>query len=148
MKRAPIVLLIVAAAALSACHSKARLSNRGAPDEFAISRAAPLIVPPDYALTPPRPGEPRPLGQDGQSQAVEALFGPAVRIPAKSLAEQQLLDKAGVVGTSNPRAEPAVRSNAADPKTTTVDKGAFLRELMDARPGTRDAKSAEVKIGG
>ena len=146
MKRAPLVLL-VAALALSACsHKKARLSNRNAPDEFAISRAAPLIVPPDYSLTPPRPGEPRPLGQDGQSQAVEALFGPAARVPAKSAAEQQLLDKAGAVGTNNPRAEPAVRSNAADPKTTTVDKGAFLRELMDARPGTRDAKAAEVKI--
>jgi len=147
MKSATVILML-AAAALSACGGKTRLSNRNAPDEFAISRAAPLIVPPDYSLTPPRPGDPRPLGQDGQSAAVEALFGPTARVPAKSPAEQQLLDKAGSVGNNNPRAEPSVRSNAADPKTTTVDKGAFLRELMDAPVGSRNAAAADVKVGG
>jgi len=140
--------MIFAAVALAACGGKTKLSNRHAPDEFAISRAAPLIVPPDYSLTPPRPGQPRALGQDGQTQAVEALFGPGSRVPPKSPAEEQLLDKAGAVGNNNPHAEPAVRSSAADPKTLTVDKGAFLRELMDAKPGTANGKVAEVKVGG
>jgi hypothetical protein len=140
-------VIVVAAVAVAACGGKTKLSNRHAPDEFAISRAAPLIVPPDYSLTPPRPGQPRALGQDGQTQAVEALFGPGSRVPPKSPAEEQLLDKAGAVGNNNPRAEPAVRSSAADPKTLTVDKGAFLRELMSARPGTTNAKVAEVKVG-
>ena len=141
-------VILAAALAVTACGGKTKLSNRHAPDEFAISRAAPLIVPPDYSLTPPRPGQPRALGQDGQSQAVEALFGPGSRVAPKSPAEEQLLDKAGAVGNNNPRAEPAVRSSAADPKTLTVDKGAFLRELMDAKPGSSDAKVAEVKVGG
>ena len=151
MKSAVIstTVILLAAAALSACsHGKNKLSNRHAPDEFAISRAAPLIVPPDYSLTPPRPGQPRALGQDGQSEAVEALFGAGAKVPPKSPAEQQLLDKAGAVGNNNPRAEPSVRSSAADPKTLTVDKGAFLRELIDAKPGTTNAKVAEVKVGG
>ena len=142
----PVVLLAVVAAAatLSAC-GKGGLANRNAPDEFAISRNAPLVVPPDFSLTPPRPGEPRPLGAgtDTQSQAVEALFGPDVRVPPKSAAERQLLDKAGAAKT-----DPAIRSNAGDPQTPTVDKGAFLKELMQAPAGTANAATAEVKVGG
>ena len=143
MKSVSIVLLL-SAVVLAGCTGKAKLANRNAPDEFAISRAAPLIVPPDYALTPPRPGQPRAVGVDNQTQAIEALFGTGARVPAKSATEQQLLDKAGVGRSS----DPAVRSSAGDPKTPTVDKGAFLRELMDARPGTANAKVAEVRVGG
>lgn len=120
------------------------LANRGAPDEFAISRSAPLVVPPDFALSPPKPGEARPIGQDAQSQAVEALFGPGVRAPARSPAEQQLLDKA----TGTRAADPSIRSNAGDPQTPTVNKGTFLRELIDAPAGTRNAQIAEVTTGG
>ena len=137
-------LILLVAVALAGCGGKAKLANRNAPDEFAISRAAPLVVPPDYALTPPRPGQPRAVGIDNQTQAIEALFGAGARVPAKSPLEQQLLDKAGVGRTS----DPAIRSGAGDPKTPTVDKGTFLRELMDARPGTSNAKVAEVQVGG
>ncbi len=144
MNRAILFTAVAAAATLSAC-GKGGLANRNAPDEFAISRNAPLVVPPDFALNPPRPGEPRPLGAgtDTQSQAVEALFGPDVRVPPKSAAERQLLDKAGAAKT-----DPAIRSNAGDPKTPTVDKGAFLKELMQAPAGTTNANTAEVKVGG
>lgn len=142
MKFLPLVL--VAALGLAGCaHHKTRLSNRNAPDEFAISRAAPLIVPPDFSLSPPKPGAPRALADDAQTNAAEALFGPGVRIAPKSPAEINLLDKAGAA-----RTEPNVRSNAGDPKTPTVNKGAFLRELMAAPPGTTNAKVAEVKLGG
>ncbi len=138
------LILIAAALALTACGSKSGIGGAKGPDEFAISRNAPLVVPPDYALTPPRPGEPRPLGDaTTQSQAAEALFGPGVQVPPKSQAEQQLLDKAG---TS--RTEPSIRSSAGDPKTLTVDKGVFLRDLMSAPAGTANAPVAEVKVGG
>jgi len=133
-----LAFVLVAGVAVAAC-GKGGLANRNAPDEFAISRAAPLVVPPDFALTPPRPGEARPIGTDTQTQAAEALFGPGVRVPPKSAVEQQLLDKAGATKT-----EPAIRSNAGDPKTPTVDKGAFLRELMSAPAGTTNAQVAEV----
>ena len=49
---------------------------RRGPDEFAVARNAPLVVPPDFALTPPRPGEAdaraRPIRAPRRSQA---LFG-------------------------------------------------------------------------
>ena len=142
MKVLSLVLVATLATGLGACGHKTLLSNRNAPDEFAISRAAPLIVPPDFSLAPPKPGAPRALADDAQVNAAEALFGPGVRITPKSPAEINLLDKAGAA-----KIDPNVRSNAGDPNTPTVNKGAFLRELMAAPAGTANAKIAEVKVG-
>lgn len=137
-------LLVLAAAtlALAGC-GKSGLAGRDAPDEMAISRNAPLVVPQDFALAPPKPGAPRAAGTDAQSAAMEALFGPGAKVPPKSPAEQQLLDKAGSGNT-----DPAIRSSAGDPRTATVNKGAFVRELLDAPAATRDAQVAQVTITG
>jgi hypothetical protein len=137
-----LLLLAAAALALTAC-GKSGLAGRDAPDEMAISRNAPLVVPQDYSLAPPRPGAPRAAATDAQSAAMEALFGPGARVPPKSPAEQQLLDKAGAGNT-----DPAIRSSAGDPKTPTVNKGAFVRELLDAPAATRDAQMAAATITG
>ena len=69
------------ALALSACGGGGFL-NRERPDEFAVSRATPLVIPPDFALTPPKPGAPRPLEVDSQGQALRALFGDFLAIAA------------------------------------------------------------------
>ena len=50
-------LAIAAASLLSACGGGG-LFNRERPDEFAVQRQTPLVVPPDFALTPPKQGEP------------------------------------------------------------------------------------------
>lgn len=143
MKLPIVVMLAAATLGLAAC-GKTRLGGAKGPDEFAVSKNAPLVVPPDYALSPPRPGEPRPLGDaTTQSQAAEALFGPGVKVPPKSAAERDLLDKAGAS-----RTDPSIRSTAGDPKTLTVDKGAFLRDLISAPAGTQNAQVAEIKVGG
>lgn len=58
--------LIIAAAALlgaSACTSGVRQalgSDKTVPDEFRTVTIAPLTVPPEFNLRPPRPGELRP----------------------------------------------------------------------------------------
>ena len=142
--RTALIVTLAAVTALTGCASKkTRLSNRNTPDEFAISRSAPLVVPPDFALSPPKPGAPRALADDAQTNAAEALFGPGVKITPKSAAETNLLDKAGAT-----KPEASIRSNAGDPATPTVNKGAFLRELMAAPAKTIDAKRAEVRVGG
>ena len=140
--RFSLALVVVGAQALTACGGKRGLGDRRGPDELLITRAAPLVVPADFNLVPPRPGAPRATGQDAQSQAMEALFGPGVRVPPRSPAEQQLLDKVGA-GTI----DPAIRSSAGDTETSTVNKGAFVRELMDAPAGTVDAERASVTTG-
>ena len=106
--------------------------GRDRPDEFAVTRNAPLVIPPDYALTPPRAGEPTPQGADARTQALEALFGgPAPR----SDSERSMLNNAGV-----DRVALGARSVAGDPGTNVVDKGAVTQAIVLAPEGPgRDA---------
>lgn len=140
-------LFLIAGASLlvSACGGN-NIADRKRPDEFAVGRQAPLVIPPDFALTPPKPGAPRPLADDSQQQALDALFGPGVRLPPRSALENDMLQQSGAN-----RTDPAIRNTAANLPgggTIAVDKGAFLRELMDAPAGTRNEQIARVSIGG
>src|SRR5277367_5593499 len=47
--------------------------TRDAPDEFTVTTRAPLSMPPDYNLRPPRPGAVRPQEQSEREQAAETL---------------------------------------------------------------------------
>ncbi len=116
---------------LSACGSSS-VFDRDRPDEFAVSRAAPLIVPPDFALTPPQPGAPRPQDGDTQQQVLEALFGGAA---ARSAAESAVTRGAGT-------AEPGIRSSVGDPATNTVNKGSVTRDIIAAPEG--DGQNAQA----
>jgi hypothetical protein len=49
--------------------------SKRAPDEFAVVRRAPLIIPPDYDLRPPDPGAPRPNIGTTSDQARVAMTG-------------------------------------------------------------------------
>ena len=124
-----IVNLALAASAstllLAGCASGG-LGGRNSPDEFAVARNAPLVVPPDFALTPPRPGEAAPA-TDSRTQAIQALFGgPAPR----SAAEQQVLQQSGVSS-----AAPGARSVVGDPGTTVVDKGTTTQTILAVPEG-------------
>ena len=68
------------AATLSACEGgigDALGLGKNAPDEFAVVRSAPLTLPPDFTLRPPRPGEARPNEETVREQARVALFNEA-----------------------------------------------------------------------
>ena len=68
------------AATLSACEGgigDALGLGKSAPDEFAVVRNAPLTLPPDFTLRPPRPGEARPNEESVREQARGALFNEA-----------------------------------------------------------------------
>ena len=47
--------------------------TRDAPDEFSVTTQAPLSMPPDMSIRPPRPGAPRPQDVSDSSQAEAAL---------------------------------------------------------------------------
>ncbi|MET0271173.1 MAG: DUF3035 domain-containing protein [Sphingomonas sp.] len=117
--------------ALSACGGgqKAGVFSHGGkgPDEFAVSRQAPLVIPPDFALVPPRPGAPRPQEADSSTQALQAMFGGQA---PRSTAETRTIDQAG-----GARASTGIRSNVADPGTTVVDKGSVTRDIIAAPTG-------------
>lgn len=109
--------------------------DRDRPDEFLVSRAPPLVIPPDFNLTPPRPGEPQARGADTSTQMLEAMFGgPATR----SATEAALLGEA----TTGASADPGIRSEVGDPGTQTVDYGATTQQILTAPEG--DAPEATV----
>ena len=87
MRKAITAAVLLSAVATAGCATRGR-----APDEFAVARNAPLIVPPDFNLAPPVAGTAGLTAGEAQQQAVDALFGgPAPR----SAAETSMLDAAG-----------------------------------------------------
>lgn len=129
-----IVAVLLAVPALGGCALFGG-GNR-APDEFAVARNAPLVIPPDYSLTPPAAGASVLTPQDAQSQAIEALFGgPAPR----SGIETSVLERAG-----RDSAPVGVRSMVGDPDTRVVDKGAVTTAILNAPEGDGQIASAQV----
>lgn len=127
MRMVKFGLALTAAILVAGCGTTTGLSNRNAPDEFAVTRNQPLVIPPDFALTPPRPGEPAAQGVDSRTQALQTLFGgPAPR----SEAERQLLQEA-----DREEAAPGARTTASDPNTAVVDKGAVTQTIIAAPEG-------------
>lgn len=111
---------------LSACGSRG-LFNRDRPDEMAVSRQAPLVIPPDFALVPPEPGAAATVTPEASRQAMEAMFGPPA---ARSASESAVLGEAG-----RDNALPGIRSSVGDPQTKLVEKGATTRDILAAPEG-------------
>jgi len=134
-KTSAILVLTAASSLLAGCGAGGDLFNRDRPDEFAVQRQAPLVVPPDFSLTPPAPGAPRPADRSTQQQTLEALFGgPA----ARSDVERNTISRAGT-------SAPAIRSTVGDPGTNTVAKGDVTRDILAAPQG--DGREAQASAG-
>ncbi len=135
-KLSTIILVGAGTAMLGACGSGGGILGRDRPDEFAVQRQAPLVVPPDFNLVPPAPGAPRPAEGTASEQALEALFGgPSPR----SSVETSALDRAG-------SAAPGIRSSIGDPQTNTVAKGRVTRDIVAAPEG--DGPNSQAVIPG
>ena len=134
MRRNVLVPLTVLATTVLAGCGNGGILNRERPDEFAVQRQAPLVVPPDFSLTPPAPGAPRPTEGTASEQALDVLFGgPA----ARSQVETSALDRAGV-------ADPGIRTAVGDPLTNTVAKGRVTRDIIAAPEGDGQGASAVI----
>ena len=84
--------------------------NKKAPDEFTVVKKAPLVLPPDFSLRPPAPGEP-------QQAARSALLG----TPPNRVTERQ--------PTLAPAPAPTARLNAPNlPASQTAGESALLRQ--------------------
>ena len=129
-----MVAVLIPAVALGGCSLFA--GCRAAPDEFQVARNAPLVIPPDYTLTPPVAGTAALTPQDAQQQAIDALFGgPAPR----SRSEMDILEKAG-----RDRTQIGARSTAGDPDTRVVDKGPTTMAILNA--GEQDSEVASAQV--
>lgn len=81
---------------LSSCQSVGRATGAGKnrPDEFKILTKAPLEIPPEYNLTPPRPGEPRPQELAANEAARTAMLGGGAGAKNMSVGERILIQQA------------------------------------------------------
>ena len=133
MRKALTALVLAAAVTTSGCgafQSKART-----PDEFAVARNAPLIIPPDFSLAPPVAGTTGLSPSEAQQQAIDALFGgPAQRSPG----ETSTLDAAG-----RNFAQVGIRSQVWDPDTRIVDKGPTTLQILSAGNASTNVASAQ-----
>ena len=133
MRKAFTAVLLAAAVATSGCSVFGR---RSVPDEFAVARNAPLVIPPDYSLAPPVAGTAGLTAQDAQTQAIEALFGgPAPR----SATETSMLESAG-----RDRAALGIRSTVGSADTRVVDKGQATQAIIAAPQGDGQDASAQT----
>lgn len=123
---------------LGGCGAHARLGRPGGPDEFAVARQAPLVIPPDFSLAPPKPGAARANDISPSAQALDALFGGAA---PRSAGESATLSAAGADSD-----DAGVRSSVDDPATSVVDKGAATRDVLAAPEGDgQNARAATSK---
>jgi Protein of unknown function (DUF3035) len=134
MRKTSLLIVAAASAMLAGCGSGGGLMGRDRPDEFAVQRQAPLLIPPDFSLTPPQPGAPRPADSNLQQQTLEALFGGP---QAMSAVERDALARAG-------NAAPGIRSSVGDPQTNTVAKGTVTRDILTAPQGDGQVAQAST----
>lgn len=116
-----IFMLVCCLFMLAACGS----GGRSSPDEFSVMNRAPLTIPPESTLRPPRPGEPRAQEIDPGRIAFEALF------PGKKLRPREPLSKSEMsvisrVGGS----ESGIRANTGKDNVEVVKKVLLLSDIL------------------
>lgn len=148
-----ILLAILAIFTLSACEGAREAIGIGkqSPDEFAVVTRAPLSMPPDFGLRPPRPGVERPQEATVKEAARDLIIksggGPATGQKSSDVSkgESALLARAGA---TNP--DPAIRrtinresSILATENDSFADRLIFWQE--NPPPGTLVDAAAEQK---
>ncbi|WP_193184307.1 DUF3035 domain-containing protein [Nisaea sediminum] len=124
--------LCVGTLGLQACSDiQSAIGNRKqSPDEFAVVARPPLSLPPNFALRPPTPGEPRPQERDVTKAAERLVLG--------SGTQSTVSGTAGSVPSSAP-STPVSRETPGESK---------LRQLLrtaEAEPGIRNTVNQETK---
>ena len=133
---------MAASLALAGCSGDNSLSrtiglSRDAPDEFTVTTRAPLSMPPDFSLRPPRPGASRPQELSERQQA-EATLSPTTALaggPAGSSPGQQaLLSAAGPAAPRDIRNEVDAEAQLDQPGRSFSDRLMFWKPAPP--PGT------------
>src|SRR3954466_6697375 len=101
--------------------------TRDAPDEFTVTTRAPLSMPPDFSLRPPRPGAPRPQEQSEREQAQEAL------VPDLALNQPQASASAGqeaLMAQTGPSAPADIRSKVDQDTRYAAADESFVDKIL------------------
>ena len=125
-------LLLGAVCALQACGNEniTRILGltRDAPDEFRVTTRAPLSMPADFDLPPPRPGASRPQELSERQQAEQALV-PALALENASAAAPTPGQEA-LVAAAGPRASPDIRARVQADGVQDADQRNFVQRML------------------
>lgn len=149
MKPFSVVAAVAIVAALGAggCRStsKALGMSRVTPDEFRVVTKAPLVIPPDFSLRPPAPGEPRPAELQPDS-AARLAYANAALSANRSAGEQILAGRAGAAA-----ADPLIRfvvddefGDLAHKEKSFADRVMFWRKDQPKQPTVSPSETGEA----
>ena len=150
--RHPILLLCaLSLAPLGGCTDLRRAlgMEKVIPDEFAVVQGAPLAIPPDYALRPPRPGAPPSQEVSTTEQARQTIFRAGdqqATLPdadKRSAGENELLRQAGAA--SAPRDIRDTVNREATQSAGPVDES-FVDKLLFWRSPEKRLGATDVVV--
>jgi hypothetical protein len=145
-KTARLLAACVLAVVLAGCENlKSELGlGKQSPDEFRVVSRAPLAIPPEFSLRPPKPGAPRPQTGTPTDQARNALFG----APDSSSGSQFAFDNIGAgTGTGDTLAagNPTATAPVEEEKITAGEKLLLNRAgAQNADPNIRTLVNRET----
>ena len=110
-----LILAALASTGLAACNTnRAGLMAAQVPDEFLVLSRAPLVIPPDYGLRPPQPGEPRPQELNPEATARTALVGQRSTVANTGSAGERALMLAAKADQADPRIKEVIDDEQGD----------------------------------
>jgi len=151
---APVCLLMVSLAGCDSVRESMGLTKEP-PDEFAVVSKSPLIIPPDYHLTPPKPGAP-PLNQVSPTQSAEAaLYSDDPKTAAASISgnyspgEKLLLAQTGAAAMTDSIRQQIAADNSDDDSADESFTDHLLFGTSDTgdAPLNADAEKARIDAG-
>ena len=115
--------------------------NKSAPDEFVVVSRPPLVVPPEFQLLPPRPGEESPHAVSTEQQARKLLLGTDGTGDGGTMTYEEFMNTPGETPMVETAVMPVVSGDAPSPSTSS-----FLRRLGadEADPNIRQELRQEV----
>ena len=132
----PIVLAVLLSGCGTEDLSRTFGITRDVPDEFVVTTRAPLSMPPNFQLRPPRPGAPRPQEQTA-SQSAESALSPrtVLGVPEgpDSQGQSALIAAAGGPAPANTRQKVEQEAALDAPNPGLTEKLMFWRK--SAPPG-------------
>ncbi|MBE1236412.1 DUF3035 domain-containing protein [Phaeovibrio sulfidiphilus] len=143
-----VILGVVLAGSMSACANpkKSLGLERDVPDEYSVVPRAPLALPPDFAMRPPKPGAPRPQEVSSRDHARSLVTGS--RGDHRDTASSGETSFMRLAGTN--RADPDIRfivnresSILAEESRSFTDRLVFWRKAEE--PGTAVDPEAEAR---
>lgn len=120
--------------------------ERQVPDEFAVVKRAPLELPPNYGLRPPRPGAQRPQEQSTDQIARQTIFGAQEAEDQNAQLEQTSAENLLLQQAGAQRADPSIRSKIdAEVEIQAEDKRPVAEKLLGLGDDQAPARVVNAK---